>query len=196
LENAVPITRRHLPALGLALVIACTAMGEVTAGASAPSAKSLAKYLLTAAYAKKSGFTEVAEKASTSSKTGVKSCPNGAQAAYEDGATKSGVAAEILGCQTTKAAAALLSGVKAEGTASSAPPAQLGASAVERATSGPVYTIFWQHGKVFELVALETDIPASSTSSTTTTTAPAPPITAAQQKTLVAAALSQYKRSR
>jgi hypothetical protein len=79
---------------------------------------------------------------------------------------------------------------------SSPPPAKLGTSAIERATSGPVYTIFWHHGNVFEFVGLETDIPASSSSSTTTTTAPAPPITAAQQKILGAAAVSQFARSR
>jgi hypothetical protein len=191
----VPTTRRCLTALSLALTIACTTFGAVTAEASTPSAKSLAKDLLTTSYASKAGFTEVAEKASSSTKTGVKSCPNGAQAAYEDRATQSGLATEILGCATPKAATALLGTVKSQGAATSLlPPKQLGSAAVERAIGGPVYTIYWKRGAIFELVALETDIPASSSSSTTTTTSPAPPITAAQQKILVAAALSQNKR--
>jgi hypothetical protein len=184
------ISRRCLPALALALMITLTAVGEVTAGAAIPSAKSLAKDLLTASYAKKAGFTEVAEKPSSSSKTGVKSCPNGAQEAFENGTNQSGVVAEILGCKTSKAATALLTSVAKQGTASMSPPKQLGPSAVERSTTGPVYTIYWTHGNVLEFVGLETDIPTS----TTTTTAPAPPITAAEQSVLAAAAVNQSKR--
>jgi hypothetical protein len=170
-----------------------TGVGEIAAGATT-SAKSLSKDLLTTSYAKKAGFTEVAEKPSTSSKTGVKSCPDGAQEAFENGSNKTGVVAEVLGCTTKKAAAALLTGVAAEGSKSASPPRQLGSSAVERSSNGPVYTIYWQHGDVFEFVGLETQIPASSSSSTTTTTAPAPPITAAEQKILSNAAVNQLKR--
>jgi Zn-dependent alcohol dehydrogenase len=188
--------RRALPAVAAAVVLALTGLGEITAGASTSSAKSLAKDLMTTAYAKKAGFTEVAEKASTSAKTGVKSCPDGAQEAFEDGSNHSGVIAEVLDCQTKKAATALLTGVKAEGAKSSSPPKQLGSSAVERSSSGPVYTIYWRQGDVFEFVGLETQIPASSSSSTTTTTAPAPapPITPAEQKILSDAAVNQFKR--
>jgi hypothetical protein len=156
--------------------------------------KSLAKDLLTTAYAKTAGFTEVAEKVSTTAKTGVKSCPDGAQEAFEDTSNQTGVIAEVLVCTTKKAATALLTSVKAEGAASSSPPKQLGSSAVERSTSGPVYTIYWQQGDVFSFVGLETQIPSSSSSSTTTTTAPAPPITAAEQKVLSGAAVNQFKR--
>jgi hypothetical protein len=193
LENAVLIVRRCLPAVGLAVLLACTAVGEATAGAL-PSAKSLSKDLLTASYAKKAGFTVVAEKPSTSSKTGVKSCPHGAQEAFEDTKTKSGVETEVLACNTTKAASALLTSVSSQGAASGTPPKQLGTSAVERSSSGPVYTIYWRRGDVLEFVGLQTDIPASSSATTTTTTVPAPPITAAQQKVLAAAAVTEYKR--
>jgi hypothetical protein len=186
--------RRALPAVAAAVVIALTGLGEITAGASTSSAKSLAKDLMTTAYAKKAGFTEVAEKVSTSAKTGVKSCPDGAQEAFENGSTQSGVIAEVLSCKTTKAATALLTGVKAEGAKSSSPPKQLGPTAVERSSGGPVYTIYWRQGDVFEFVGLETQIPASSSSSTTTTTVPAPPITAAEQKVLAGAAVNQFKR--
>jgi hypothetical protein len=184
--------RRALPAVAAAVVIALTGLGEVTAGASTTSAKSLAKDLLTSSYAKKAGFTEVAEKVSTSAKTGVKSCPNGAQEAFENASNQSGVIAEVLVCQTKKAAAALLTSVKAQGAKSATPPKQLGSSAIERSSSGPVYTIYWRHGDVFEFVGLETQIPASSSASTTTTTAPAPPITTAEQKTLSGAAVNQF----
>jgi hypothetical protein len=187
--------RRALPAVAAAVLIALTGLGEITAGASTTSAKSLAKDLMTSSYAKKAGFTEVAEKVSTSAKTGVKSCPDGAQEAFEDASNQSGVIAEVLVCQTKKAATALLTGVKAQGAKSSTPPKQLGSSAVERSTSGPVYTIYWRQGDVFEFVGLETNIPASSSASTTTTTtAPAPPISAAEQKVLSGAAVNQFKQ--
>jgi hypothetical protein len=190
------MSRRALSVVAAAVVIALTGLGDVTAGASTTSAKSLAKYLMTSAYAKKAGFTEVAEKLSTSAKTGVKSCPDGAQEAFEDGSNQSGVIAEVLECETNKAATALLAGVKAEGAKSATPPKQLGSAAAERSSSGPVYTIYWRQGDVFEFVGLETQIPASSSSAatTTTTTAPAPPITAAEQKVLSGAALNQFNQ--
>jgi hypothetical protein len=194
LENAVPTLRRAVPAVAVALVVVLTGLSEVTAGASTPSMKSLAKDLMTTAYAKTAGFTAVAEKVSTTAKTGVKSCPDGAQEAFEDTANQTGVIAEVLVCTTKKAATALLTSVKAEGGTSSSPPKQLGSSAVELSSSGPVYTIYWQQGDVFAFVGLETQIPASSSSSTTTTTAPAPPITAAEQKVLSGAAVNQFKR--
>jgi hypothetical protein len=179
--------------LAIAILVAASTIGGVAAGAST-SAKSLAKDLLTAAYAKKAGFTDVAEKASTSSKTGVTNCADGAQEAFENTSSRSGLVAEILVCKTKAAAAKLLAGVATQGAASGTPPKQLGSSAKERASGGPVYTIYWQKGDVFEFVGLETDIPASSTSSTTTTTVPAPPITAAEQKILGGSALSQLKQ--
>jgi hypothetical protein len=194
MEDAVPKSRRAVPAVAVALVVVLSALGELTAGASTPSMKSLAKDLMTSAYAKTAGFTQVAEKVSTTAKTGVKSCPDGAQEAFEDTANQTGVIAEVLVCATKKAATALLTSVKAEGGTSSSPPKQLGSSAVELSTSGPVYTIYWQQGDVFAFVGLETQIPASSSSSTTTTTAPAPPITAAEQKVLSGAAVNQFKR--
>jgi hypothetical protein len=188
--------RIAVPAVAVALVVALTGFGEIAAGASTPSAKSLAKELMTSSYAKTAGFTAVAEKVSTSAKTGVKSCPDGAQEALENTSNQTGLLAEILSCQTKKAATALLASVKADGTKSSSPPAQLGSSAIERGSSGPVYTIYWRQGDAFEFVSLETNIPASSSASTTTTTAPAPPITAAEQTILSGAVLNQFKQSK
>ena len=186
------IMRRASSILVLATLVGAGMAADV--GASTPSAKSLAKDLLTASYAKKGGFSDVAEKASTSSKTGVKSCPDGAQEAFENTSTHSGLVAEILLCTTKAAAAALLTGVRAQGSASATPPKQLGGASSERRSNGPVYTLYWQHGDYFEFVGLETGIAASSSASTTTTTAPAPPITSAEQSILAGAALSQLKR--
>ena len=193
LEN--PISRKLLTALALCLVIAFTALGEVTASATIPSPESLANGLLTASYLSKAGFTDETEKPSSSSSTGVASCPNGAQEAFKDSATDSGFVAELLACNTPQDAAAVLSRVATEGEASLAPPKLLGSSAVERRVPGPGYTIDWRSGNIFAFVGLETDISTGGSSSTTTTTAPAPPITADEQKTLAAAALSLYEQS-
>src|ERR1700728_456242 len=74
---------RKIFALTMAVVVVVAA-AEMPAGASTvTSPKSLAKALLTAPDAKRAGFTKVAEKVSTTSKTGEKSCPNGAQEAFE-----------------------------------------------------------------------------------------------------------------
>jgi hypothetical protein len=154
----------------------------------------LAKDLLPSSYAKGLGFTEAAEKASTSAKTGVNSCPRGAQVAFEDGSNQTGLVSEVLQCRTKAAAAKILSGVVAESSASSSPPRRLGTSAIERSSSGPIYFIYWQRGKVVEAVALETKLSASSSSSSTTTTVPAPPITGDQQKVLADAAIKQDTR--
>jgi hypothetical protein len=183
--------RKASSTLAIATLIGAGTLGGVAAGASTPSAKSLTKDLLTAAYAKKAGFSDAVEKANTSDKTGVTSCPDGAQEAFENTATQSGLVAEVLVCSSKAAATALLTGVREKGSASVAPPKQLGAAA-ERRSDGPVYSIYWQRGDVFEFVGLETGI-ASSTSSTTTTI-PAPPISAAEQKILAGAALSEFKR--
>ena len=166
------------------------AMAGPPAGASsAPSPKTLAKELLSFSYAKKAGFTEVAEKATTTSKTGVKSCPNGAQEAFQDPANKTGIAAEVVGCTTTAAAAGVLKTVRSQAVKGSpAPPKQLGSTATEVRGGGSTYAIYWQHGSTVELVALTTSISASTSSTTAATT---PPITAAQQKILSAAAVAQ-----
>ena len=160
------------------------------AGASTPgSPKLLVKDLLPSSYLKKAGFTEVAEKATTTSKTGVKSCPDGAQEAYQSASNQTGVASEVLSCTTTKGASALLNEVRSGGSVtSSIPPKRLGSSAVEVSGGGSTYGIYWRRGTNVELVALSTDVSASSSSSTSATT---PPITAAQQKVLSSAALEQ-----
>jgi hypothetical protein len=173
-------------------VVLSVAAAETPAWASTvTSPKSLVKDLLTASDAKKAGFTKVAEKVSTTSKTGEKSCPNGAQEAFESASGQMGVSSEALACTTSKAAAALLKGIRSETSGSSAtPPKRLGSSAFERSGGGSTYVIYWQRGKNLAFVALNTDVPASSSTSTSTTLA-TPPITPAQQKVLSSLALEQ-----
>jgi hypothetical protein len=202
-ENTAPMTsgasigRRASTAFVALAVGALAALAVVpsSAGASSSSAKVLTHDLLPSSYANGVGFTEVAMTATSSSKTGVTSCPLGAEAAFDDESNQTGVVSEVLECRNKAAAAKILSGVVAETSASSSPPRRLGSSAIERSSSGPIYTICWRRGTVVEFVALETKLSSStSSSSTTTTTAPAPPITADQQMVLSAAALKQDSR--
>ena len=188
---AVLVTGIFLPVSALPVLIAGSA-----AGASAPaSAKQLAKYLLPVNEAKKAGFTKVVEKVTTSSKTGEKSCPHGAQEAFEDASGQTGLVSEVVACTTAKAATLLLTGVKKATTASTTgPPKRLGSSAFERTSGGSTYTIYWQRGQTLALVGLTTNVPASSSSTSTSTTAVAPPITAPQQAILSKAALRQDAR--
>ena len=192
--SAVTIRRRILTAFAASAVVGLAAVAIVppAAGAGTSSAKALAKDLLPSSYARGIGFTKVAEKATTSSKTGVTSCPRGAEAAFEDGSNQTGMISEVLQCRTKAAATKILSSVVANTSASSSPPRRLGSSAIERSGSGPIYTIYWRRGTDVEIVALETRLSSSSSSSsTTTTTVPAPPITADQQKILADAAMKQ-----
>jgi hypothetical protein len=190
----LPINRKIFAALAVTVMLALTAAAQMPAGASTPtSPKSLVKDLLPSSYAKKAGFTKVAAKATTTSKTGEKSCPNSAQEAFESASGQTGLVSEAVACTTSKAAAALLSGARSGNSATSAtPPKRLGSSAFERSSGGSTYAIYWQRGTIAEVVALNTNVPASSSSSTTTTVA-APPITSAQQKVLSSAAVEQNK---
>ena len=193
------VVNRKIFALAMAVVLSVAAAEMPAWASTVTSPKSLAKDLLTVSFAKKAGFTKVSEKASTTSKTGEKSCPNGADEAFESASGQMGVFSEAVACTTSKAAAALLNGVRSgtSGTSgtSATPPKRLGSSAIERSGGGSTYAIYWQRGKILELVALNTNVPASSSTSTSTTLA-TPPITPAQQKVLSSLAVAQDTSSR
>jgi hypothetical protein len=177
----------------MTVVLATVATAPIAAGATTPaSATSIAKDLLPSSYAKNAGFPRVARKVSTSSKTGLKSCPNGARETFESASRKTALASEVVAC-TTKAAAAEL--VKSSGTGTPTPsvhpPARLGASAFEQLSNVSIYQIVWQKGAIVEAVALNVNVPASSGGSSTTN-----PITPAQQKVLSNAALKQNGETR
>jgi hypothetical protein len=189
--RTLPINRRIFAALAVVVVLPLTVAAQMSAGASTPtSPKSLAKDLLTSSYAKKAGFTKVAAKASTTSNTGQKSCPDAAREVFESASGQTALLSEVVACTTSKAAAALLSGAPS-GT-SGTPPKQLGSSAVERSGGSNNYLIYWLRGNIAEVVGLNTNVPASSSTSTSTTVA-ATPITSAQQRILSSAAVEQNK---
>lgn len=183
-----PVNWKLFAAFAAAVALFVTAATQSPAGASTPaSSKSLARDLLSFSYAKHAGFTKVVGKATTTSKTGVKNCPDGGQEAFESASGQTGLVSEVVACTTSKAALTLL------GSTTSATsvdlPKRLGPSAVER-SSGSTYAIFWRRGTIVEVVALNTDVPASSSSSTSTTV-PVPPLTSAQQTLLSSAAVEQ-----
>jgi len=189
--RTLPINRRILAALAVVVVLPLTVAAQMPAGAStSTSPKSLVKDLLPSSYAKKAGFTKVIGKATTTSNTGQKTCPNAAREVFESASGQTALLSEVVACTTSKAAIALLSGTP-KGT-SGTPPKQLGSSAIERSGGSNNYIIYWLRGNIAELVGLNTNVPASSSTSTSTTAA-ATPITPAQQKVLSSAAVEQNK---
>jgi hypothetical protein len=192
--RTLPIKRRIFGALAVVVVLPLTAAAQVPAGASTPtSPKSLAKDLLPSSYAEEVGFTKMAAKATTTSKTGQKSCPDGAREVFESTSGKTALLSEVVACTSSKAAGALLSGARSGlSTTSATPPKQLGSSAIERSGGSNNYLIYWLRDNIAEVVALNTNVQASSSSSTTTTVA-ALPITSAQQEVLSNAAVEQNK---
>ena len=182
------IKRNVFASLAMTMVLSIVATAPMAAGASTPAAAtSIAKDLLSSSYAKAVGFPRVARKVSTSSKTGLKSCPNGARETFESASRKTALASEVVACTTNDAAAAL---VKSSGTGTPTPsvhpPARLGASAFEQLSNVSIYQIVWQKGAIVEAVALNVNVPASGGASSATN-----PITPAQQKVLSSAALKQ-----
>ena len=176
-----------------ALSIAGASVGVPAAGASPSSvAQKPTSGLLSAAAAKKLGFPKTYSKPTTSSKTDQAGCPKAAAVSYENTRATSGIEAEILVCNTSKAATTALSGLKSSVTASTAhkPPKQLGSTAMEVSSGQSTYAIVWQRGRLLGVLAYDTDVAASSSS---TTTATPTPLTAAQQAMLSSAALVQDK---
>ena len=178
-----------------ALSIAGVSVGVPAASASASSvAKKPISGLLSASAAKKLGFPKTFSKPTSSSKTDQAGCPKAASVSYEDSGATSGIEAEILVCNTSKAATTAISGLKSSVTASTSqkPPKQLGSSAIEVNSGQSTYAIVWQRGTAVGVIAYDADIAASSASTTTTAATPTP-LTPAQQATLSSAALAQDK---
>jgi hypothetical protein len=191
-EDTVNVKRSIVSSAALAIAFEAMAGGPV--GATMPSPKSLQKDLLTSSYAAKVGFTEVAEQASSTSKTGVKSCPNGAQEAFEDPTSGTAMQVQLLACTSVKAATALVASASETGTSVSAPlPKNLGPAAVERSGTNSTYGVYWRHGSLVEFVTLDNNL-STTTTTTTTTTVPSLPLTPGQQQLLSNAALEQNKR--
>jgi len=189
------LNRARLPALVLAVGLLSGGLAVLEclpAGASVNSVEGApTKGLLTAGEAGRLGFTKSVGKPLTSKKTGVVGCAIGAQAEFEDAKRATGVLSEVLVCKSANVPAGLMVKAKKAATTplSQKPPKSLGVTAFERAAGSSTYAIYWQRGKLLELVAIDVNIPASSSS--TTTPVSVAPLTAKQQQTLIKAALEQ-----
>lgn len=163
---------------------------EATSSASKPSTSALVPI----SAAKDAGFTKVVNTPSTSTSTGVKGCPYGAQEEFASASADLGLVSEVLYCESVADADTLLKGVESNGKAQAglSPPKTLGSTAVERVGSNSTYLIAWRRGDAFELTGLSTNLPSSSTTSTTTGTPV--PLTAHDKQALANAATQQSGR--
>jgi cyclophilin family peptidyl-prolyl cis-trans isomerase len=170
--------------------LAVASAATATILASKPSTS----VLVPVAAAKQAGFTKVVNAPSASTNTGVTGCPYGAQEEFASASGDLQLVSEVLYCQSAADAAGLLQSVKSDGKAQSGliPPKELGSTAIERVGSGSSYLIGWRSGTAFELTALSTGPPPSSTTSTTTGTPV--PFTAHDQQVLANAARQQGAR--
>lgn len=172
------------------LSLGASVLPSLPASASTSSVEaSPAKGLLATAQAHRLGFNKTVTKPTTSTKTGVTGCGKGAQVVYENTGKKTGLVSEVLVCKSANGAASLIKREKTVGSASSLhAPKTLGSSAVERVSGGTTYAVFWQRGKILELVAFDANIAASTSSAANT---PVTPLTATQQQAFAKAVLYQ-----
>jgi cyclophilin family peptidyl-prolyl cis-trans isomerase len=162
--------------------------------ATSSASKPTTSALVPVSAAKEAGFTKVVKTPSTSMSTGVTGCPYGAQEEYASASGNLGLESEVLYCESAADANTLLTRVGSSGMAQAglSPPKNLGSSAVERVGSNSTYLIAWRRGGAFELTALSTNLPSSST--TNTTTGSPVPLTARDKQALANAATEQNAR--
>ncbi len=178
--------------IGATVVALAGPAAVVSAGAS--TSKPSTSVLLPEAAAKGAGFPKVLNAPSASTDTGISGCPDGAQEEFASASGKIGLVSEVLYCESTADATALLKSFASNGKtqAGLTPPKDLGSTAVERLGSDSSYIIAWRRGSGFELTGISTDLPSSST--TSTTTGSQVPLSAADKQVLANAASQQSAR--
>jgi cyclophilin family peptidyl-prolyl cis-trans isomerase len=184
-----------MASIGATVVALVGPIGVVAAAADTYSAsKPSTSVLVPASVAEKAGLTKVVNAPTTSTDTGVTGCPDGAQEGFASASGNLELVSEVLYCQSAADATKLLKSVASNGKAQAGltPPKGLGSTAVERVGSDSSYLIAWQRGAGFELIALSTSPPSSSTTSTTTGTAV--PLTAQDKQLLANGATQQNAR--
>jgi cyclophilin family peptidyl-prolyl cis-trans isomerase len=188
----------HLVVAGSLGATMCAAVGSLSSpsaeAAASSSSEPSTSVLAPVSLAKSAGFTKVVNAPSTSTNTGVTGCPYGAEEEFASASGNLGLESEVLYCDSVTDANTVLKTLESHGKAQAglSPPASLGSTAVERVGSASTYLIAWRRGSAFELSALSTDLPASSTTSTTTATPV--PLTAHDKQLLANAALQQSAR--
>jgi cyclophilin family peptidyl-prolyl cis-trans isomerase len=154
-----------VPAIGWAttLLVGVLGISGVAGAATAPATSRPTDELITASQALQSGFTKVVQAAGVSTSTGVAGCATAAEEAFENKAATTGLVSEAYFCNTASSAVALMKGIARSGSALSgvAVPRSLGAGAMARQSGTANYGIFWRHGTVVEIAAVDTGLGSS-----------------------------------
>jgi len=184
------LSRRKV-ALLIATVVAVVAIvgGLVSGGvhATANTTSSSSASVLSPAYARSVGFTKTYRAAAKQAVTNEKGCSTSVESIYENTTGETGLISDYLRCKSTGAASAVLTSFRKQVHIDRAIriPSQLGKTAFATASDAPEYLVAWQVGSGVALLAVDTDIAATSNSATAT------PITTSETKVLVAAAVQQ-----
>jgi len=188
--NRVRLPRKRVALLIATVVVVVAIVGGVVAGSShtashtnlSPSAS-----VLSPTYARSLGFSRTYRAPKKAPVTNEKGCSSSVEAVYEDTAGKTGLISELLSCKSAAAASAILGAFRKQVHIDSAitVPSQLGPSAFATASNAPEYLVAWQVGSGVALLAVDTDIAATSSSVTAT------PISKSQTRVLVESAVRQ-----
>jgi len=184
------MSRRMVALLIATVVIIVAIVGGLTLGGvhtSPNTTLSPTASVLSPAYARSVGFSKTYRAATKQAVTTEKGCSTTVEAIYEDSARKTGLISSLLKCKSAAAASAVLASFRKQVRIDSAIkiPSQLGQSALATASNAPEYLMAWQVGSGVALLAVDTDIAASSKSVTAT------PISKSQTKVLVDSAVEQ-----
>jgi hypothetical protein len=149
-------------ALVAGLALGALPLGGTSAGAATTP---IVQRLVSTAQATKLGFTQIAKKATSSHKTGVKTCPTGAEVAFTEKGHPVGLVAEVFSCNSAAAAKSVIATYEKtyKPTATFPPPAALGSTAVGSIAEAPLYVFFWTRGSYVGFVGLDTDAATTKT---------------------------------
>ena len=182
---------RKWVALLIATVVGVVAIiSEVVASRShaiSTTSVSPSRSVLSPTDARSVGFSKTSSPAKRVAVSNEKGCPTSVEAVYEDPAGKSGMISDLLTCRSPAAASAALAAFRRQVHIDRAIriPSQLGPSAFATASNAPEYIVAWQVGSGIALLAIDTDIAATSTSVTAT------PLSKSQTRVLESSAVQQ-----
>ena len=190
MERVRRLSRRRIALLIATVAVAVAIVGGlVTGGVHARSNTTLSPSasVLSPTYARSVGFAKISSPAKKVAVSNEKGCSTSVEAVYEDTAGKTGLISDLLNCKSATTASAVLTAFRKQVRTDSAIsiPSQLGPSAFATASNAPEYLVAWQVGSGVALLAVDTDIAATSSSATAT------PISKAQTRVLEESAVRQ-----
>ncbi len=187
--NRVRLSRKRVALLiataAVVTVIVVGLLADDAANTSNPMLTPSAS-VLSPAYARSVGFSTITSPAKKVGVSNEKGCSTSIEAVYENAASKTGLISDLLNCKSEAAASAVLTAFRKQvrGDSAIAIPSQLGPSAIATASRAPEYLLAWQVGSRIALLALDTDIAATSSSAAT-------PISKSQATVLEESAIRQ-----